>query len=65
MPFEHIGALLKDARYAVLVPERRGYGRSDGLSWPTGTGATRGRPLLAGANVAYALFGQTEAKVAG
>src|SRR5262245_50084801 len=33
-PFEHIGALLTHARYAVLVPERRGYGRSDGLTWP-------------------------------
>src|SRR5262245_8932813 len=30
LPFAHIGALLEGAGYVVLVPERRGYGRSDG-----------------------------------
>jgi dienelactone hydrolase len=31
--FEHIGALLTRSGYAVLVPERRGFGRSDGPTW--------------------------------
>jgi len=43
VPFEHIGALLGRAGYAVLVPERRGYGRSDGLTWPEAVGNDRGR----------------------
>jgi dienelactone hydrolase len=30
VPFEYIGRLLTRAGYAVLVPERRGYGKSDG-----------------------------------
>jgi dienelactone hydrolase len=34
VPFQYIGALLTRAGYVVLVPERRGYGRSDGpTSW--------------------------------
>ena len=32
VPFEHVGALLTRAGHAVLVPERRGYGRSGGAS---------------------------------
>jgi len=43
VPFEHIGALLTRAGYVVLVPERRGYGRSDGPSWPGAVGRDRGR----------------------
>jgi dienelactone hydrolase len=43
LPFEYIGALLSHARYAVLVPERSGYGRSDGLSWPEAVGNDKGR----------------------
>jgi carboxymethylenebutenolidase len=43
VPFEHIGALLTRAGYVVLVPERRGYGRSAGLSWPEAVGRDRGR----------------------
>jgi len=43
VPFEHIGALLTRAGYVVLVPERRGYGRSDGPSWPEAVGRDRGR----------------------
>ncbi len=30
VPFQYIGRLLTRAGYAVLVPERRGYGKSDG-----------------------------------
>src|SRR5215469_6159722 len=42
-PFEYIGTLLSRAGYAVLVPERRGYGRSEGLSWPEAVGNDKGR----------------------
>jgi len=38
-PFEHIGRLLARAGYAVLVTERRGYGRSDGPTWSQEVGA--------------------------
>ncbi len=30
LPFPHVGKLLSRAGYVVLVPERRGYGKSDG-----------------------------------
>lgn len=43
LPFEYIGALLSHARYTVLVPERRGYGRSDGLTWPEAVGNDKRR----------------------
>ncbi len=43
VPQEHIGVLLSHAGYAVLVPERRGYGRSDGLTWPEAVGNDRAR----------------------
>ena len=45
VPFEHVGALLTGAGYAVLVSERRGYGRSDGLTWPEDVGKSRGRMI--------------------
>ena len=32
VPFQYIGAMLTRAGYIVLVPERRGYGKSDGLN---------------------------------
>ncbi len=32
VPFRYVGALLRQAGYVVLVPERRGYGRSDGTA---------------------------------
>lgn len=38
-PFQHIGRLLTGAGYLVLVPERRGYGNSDG---PTSSSETGG-----------------------
>jgi len=43
VPFEHIGKLLVEAGYVVLVPERRGYGRSDGLTWSEEVGDDRDR----------------------
>jgi len=33
VPFEYIGRMLTRAGYVVLVPERRGYGKSDGMTW--------------------------------
>jgi dienelactone hydrolase len=33
VPFQYVGKMLTRAGYAVLVPERRGYGKSDGLMW--------------------------------
>lgn len=32
-PFPYVGRMLTRAGYAVLVPERRGYGKSDGAIW--------------------------------
>src|SRR3977135_411812 len=32
-PFPHVGGMLTRAGYVVLVPERRGYGKSDGETW--------------------------------
>jgi carboxymethylenebutenolidase len=43
VPFEHIGRLLTGAGYVALVSERRGYGRSDGLTWPEDVGRKHGR----------------------
>src|SRR5713101_1322333 len=33
VPFQYIGKMLTRAGYVVLVPERRGYGKSDGSPW--------------------------------
>jgi dienelactone hydrolase len=45
-PFPFIGRLLTTAGYAVLVPERRGYGKSDGTTFREEVGAdTAGRFL--------------------
>jgi dienelactone hydrolase len=33
VPFRYVGKILTNAGYAVLVPERRGYGKSDGSAW--------------------------------
>jgi dienelactone hydrolase len=43
VPFEYIGELLNPAGYVVLVSERRGYGNSDGPTWPEDVGNNRGR----------------------
>jgi dienelactone hydrolase len=47
VPFEYIGRLLTRAGYAVLVPERRGYGGSDGLTWSEEVGNDRGQRFIA------------------
>jgi len=44
-PFEHIGRLLTGAGYVALVSERRGYGRSDGVTWPEDVSKHRGRTV--------------------
>ena len=43
VPQEHIGKLLSGAGYVVFVPERRGYGRSDGPTFPEEVGNDRRR----------------------
>src|SRR5262249_1845734 len=47
VPFEYIGRLLTRAGYAVLVPERRGYGGSDGPTWSEDVGNDRGPRFIA------------------
>jgi dienelactone hydrolase len=46
-PFPHIGETFAAAGYAVLVPERRGYGRSDGPTHPDEIGNDIGPRLVA------------------
>ena len=46
-PFQYIGALLTEAGYAVLVPERRGYGKSDGQTFAEEVGADKGPKFIA------------------
>ena len=52
-PFSYVGRILLRSGYAVLVPERRGYGRSDGPTFseetlqdtgPSPSGSRRGAP---------------------
>jgi dienelactone hydrolase len=45
-PFEYIGSLLTAAGYAVLVPERRGYGKSDGETFRDEVGADHGARFI-------------------
>jgi len=47
VPFESIGRLLTRAGYTVLVPERRGYGRSDGPTWSEEVGHDKGQRFIA------------------
>src|SRR5712691_9799094 len=47
VPFEYIGRLLTRAGYVVLVPERRGYGGSDGPTWSEEVGNDRGQRFIA------------------
>ena len=47
VPFEYIGRLLTRAGYAVLVPERRGYGSSNGPTWSEEVGNDRGQRFIA------------------
>src|SRR5579862_119642 len=46
VPWVRIGGLFVDAGYAVLVPERRGYGKSDGSSWSEAAGHDVGQRFL-------------------
>lgn len=43
VPFQYVGKMLTRAGYVVLVPERRGYGKSDGLMWWQEVGGDQGR----------------------
>jgi dienelactone hydrolase len=47
VPFEYIGKMLTQAGYAVLVPERHGYGRSDGPTWLEEVGYDQGPRSIA------------------
>jgi carboxymethylenebutenolidase len=42
VPFEYMGDLYRAAGYAVLVPERRGYGESDGTTFSEAAGGESG-----------------------
>jgi dienelactone hydrolase len=46
-PVAFIGRLLTGAGYAVLVPERRGYGKSEGPTFTEEVGADRGHRFIA------------------
>ena len=46
-PFSYVGGILLQNGYAVLVPERRGYGRSDGLTYTEEMRQSIGRRGLA------------------
>jgi dienelactone hydrolase len=49
MPYEFVGQMLTRAGYLVLVPERRGYGKSEGPMWrasPRGYAASDGLQLV-------------------
>jgi len=43
VPFQYIGKMLTRAGYVVLVPERRGYGKSDGSMWRQDVGNDQSR----------------------
>jgi len=45
-PFEYIGRMLAGAGYVVLVPERRGYGSSDGATWSEEVGRDQGKRFV-------------------
>jgi dienelactone hydrolase len=46
-PYVFIGRMLRDAGFAVLVPERRGYGKSDGRAFAEVLGTSRGATYIA------------------
>ena len=46
-PFVYVGEVLKHSGYVVIVPERRGYGRSDGPSFGEAIGEDRGPRFVA------------------
>jgi len=43
VPFQYIGKMLTRSGYVVLVPERRGYGKSDGSMWRQDVGNDQSR----------------------
>ena len=43
VPYQYIGKMLTRAGYVVLVPERRGYGKSDGSTWRQDVGNDQSR----------------------
>jgi len=45
-PFQFIAAILVPQGYAVLVPERRGYGKSDGQTYGEEVGGDRGERMM-------------------
>ena len=45
-PFPHVGKMLTRAGYAVLVSERRGYGKSDGEIWRQEVGSDQSKLIL-------------------
>jgi carboxymethylenebutenolidase len=45
-PFQFIAAILVPQGYAVLVPERRGYGKSDGPTYDEEVGNDRGERMM-------------------
>ncbi len=47
-PFVYIGRMLTEAGYAVIVPERRGYGKSDGVPFAEEVGADKGERFIRG-----------------
>jgi dienelactone hydrolase len=47
VPFSYIGTLLTEVGYVVLVPERRGYGQSDGPTWTEEVGRDMGPRFIA------------------
>ena len=46
MPYRYVGRMLARAGYVALVPERRGYGKSDGEVWWKETGNDEGRLIV-------------------
>ena len=47
IPWVQLAGLYVSAGYAVMVPERRGYGRSDGPTWSEAVGGDVGSALIA------------------
>lgn len=46
VPFQYVGKMLTRAGYLVLVPERRGYGKSDGSVWWQEVGNDQARLIV-------------------
>lgn len=46
VPFAYVGKMLTSSGYVVLVPERRGYGQSDGQTYSEAVGMDRGTQFV-------------------